>query len=209
MHEALIFDLDMTLVDSLEACTIGANMIADRFGLARTTEAQILKAICLPTQAFWTLLWGRYEEEWNVFFSSVVAPKVFRQVPLFPQAEDILRSAKDKGFRLAAATNRRNPWLDLAEMGLAKFFDTAVGFADVPQPKPEPDMLLAAIKQLGVSPSQALYVGDALLDMACARAAGVRAVGLLQGGAETEALLAAGAFAVRPDLASSRDLLDC
>ncbi|MDR2443058.1 MAG: HAD family hydrolase, partial [Deltaproteobacteria bacterium] len=105
--------------------------------------------------------------------------------------------------------NRINPWHDLVKLDIAKYFDTAVGSSDVPRPKPEADMLLTVLKQLGVDSSKSLYVGDSLSDMTCARNAGVKALGLLQGGATQEALISAGADLVRANLTAARDVMDC
>jgi phosphoglycolate phosphatase-like HAD superfamily hydrolase len=94
-------------------------------------------------------------------------------------------------------------------MDIAKYFDTAVGANDVARPKPEPDIALSVLKQLGVAPSEALFIGDSVSDMQCASKAGIKALGLMQSQASTESLYRAGADIVRKDLASSRDILNC
>lgn len=208
MLNAIIFDLDMTLVDSLAACVAGANLLASHYGLKAVADADVLKALSLPTREFWISLWGGFEPEWADYFSQVVVPSVISLTKVFPDTPEILSSAKRKGRLVGLATNRTNPWLDLAAMGIAKWFDTAVGASDVPKPKPEPDMILAVIKQLGVEPSNAIFVGDSPSDMACARGAGIKALGLLQGWADAETLLAAGADLIRPDLGACRDALN-
>jgi pyrophosphatase PpaX len=208
MLNTLIFDLDMTLVDSLEVCTMGAHLLADRFGLERKTEDQVLKAISLPTEEFWISLWGESRPEWQAYLYFEIIPRVINRTKIYPETTRLLSDAKAKGYLIGLATNRTNTWHDLANLNLAKYFDTAVGADDVRKPKPEPDMLLTVIRQLGVDPSEAIYIGDSLTDMACARSAGIRALGLLQGGAETESLYQNGASQVLPDLASCRDILD-
>ncbi len=72
---------------------------------------------------------------------------------------------------------------------------------DVPRVKPHPDHALAALDAIGVSPSEALLVGDFAADMVCAEAAGLTAVGVLTGGSEAAALRAAGAVAVLASVA--------
>jgi HAD superfamily hydrolase (TIGR01509 family) len=208
MHNAIIFDLDMTLVDSLKACAEGASILAGHYGLAPKTEAEVLKALSLPTKDFWTSLWGRFDPEWAGYFNAVVVPRVFSMTKVYPEAVEILSAAKRKGYLVGLATNRSSPWRDLAAYGLAKWFDTAVGADDVPRPKPDPDMALTVLRQLGVEPSRSIYVGDSPSDMACASGAGIKALGLLQGGCEAEALTAAGADLIRPSIGACRDALN-
>jgi phosphoglycolate phosphatase len=209
MLSTIIFDLDMTLLDSMVATTYGANLLAEKFGLPKRTYDHVLSGASLPTREFWTNLWGMYNEEWDDFMKSRVIPEICRQTKLFPEAEDILISAKNKGILLAVASNRNNPWNDLIELDLAKFFDTVVGSSDVPRPKPDPVMLQTILGQLGVERQAALYIGDTTTDMICAKAANIKALGLTQSGATSTDLYRAGATFVRSSMAESRDILGC
>ncbi|MDR3204905.1 MAG: HAD family hydrolase [Deltaproteobacteria bacterium] len=209
MHNTLIYDLDLTLIDSLEACAEGANLLAEHFGLEKKSLEQIRIALSLPTEQFWLSLWGKVEPPWSAYFFNDIVPKVSSLIKLYPYTEEILQAGKDKGYLQAIATNRINPWHDLAKLNIAKYFDTAVGSDNVPRPKPEPDMLLTILKQLGVDASRALFVGDSVSDMVCAKNAGLKSLGLLQGGSSQQDLLAAGASVVRENLEAGRDVLNC
>jgi phosphoglycolate phosphatase len=209
MFNTIIFDLDMTLLDSLEGTYIGANLFADHFGLPRVTKARILSDVSLPTKEFWTHLWGEFHDEWEDYLHQAVIPEIQKHTKLFPDGEDILNSAINKGYHLAVASNRVNPWHDLATLNLGKYFDTVVGSSDVPRPKPYPDMLLTILQQLEIEAQTAIYVGDTTVDMNCARSADIKALGLTQSGADPNDLFAAGASFVRPSLAQSRDILGC
>ena len=52
-------------------------------------------------------------------------------------------------------------------------FDTIVAFEDTAQHKPHPEPLLTAVKRLGISPQEAVYIGDAPTDAQAAKAAGM------------------------------------
>jgi len=78
-------------------------------------------------------------------------------------------------FPLAVATNRGSSMHEiLAHFGLSGYFRAVVTSRDVPRPKPYPDMLLEAGRQLALDPAQLLFVGDSSLDRAAAQAAGAR-----------------------------------
>jgi len=208
MLNALIFDLDMTLIDSLDAATRGANLLAKHFALEEKTSQEILRAISLPTANFWLELWGCFDKAWVAYFAEEVVPKVVHYTNFYPETEPLLKAAKNKGILLGLATNRVHPWLDLASMGLASFFDTAVGASDVPKAKPEPDILINVLKQLGIGPSEAIFVGDSISDMMASKAAGIKAVGLLQSGAPSNSLYQAGAWSVCQNLGACRTILN-
>ncbi|MDR3153352.1 MAG: HAD family hydrolase [Deltaproteobacteria bacterium] len=208
MISTLIFDIDLTLVDSLEACVKGTNLLARKFGLPEKSDQEVLDAISLTLEPFWVRMWGRLDPAWREYYESVVIHEVDLNRPLYPGAVDVLRAARDRGITMGVATNRFNPWLDLADMGIAQYFDTAVGPDSDVKPKPYPDIPQLAIKQLQADASAAVLVGDSASDMKSASAAGIRALGLTQGGASEQELLDAGAWRVRKDLASVMELLD-
>jgi len=80
--------------------------------------------------------------------------------------------------------------------GLYDYFGSAVGMGDVENAKPAPDMILKSMEELGFSPGESAYVGDTEDDMAAARAAGVKGIGMTSGNSPAEKLLGAGAWRV-------------
>jgi HAD superfamily hydrolase (TIGR01509 family) len=76
---------------------------------------------------------------------------------------------------LAVATNRGSSMHEiLRHFGLVSHFRAVVTCRDVERPKPWPDMLLLAAERLGLGTGELLFVGDSELDLAAARAAGIR-----------------------------------
>ena len=95
-----------------------------------------------------------------------------------PGAAEALETLAARGLRLAVVSNfdRRLPAL-LAGLGLARFFDRVVLPSDAGASKPDPRIFAFALEALGVSPAQAVYVGDDPSDdHEGAAAAGLRAV---------------------------------
>jgi len=84
----------------------------------------------------------------------------------------------------------------LAKLDLADFF-MAQRTADVCPSKPHPAMTLECMQELGVAAEQTVVIGDAVVDMQMARAAGVHALGVCQAGCSELVLRQAGAHDVR------------
>jgi phosphoglycolate phosphatase len=208
MLTTLIFDVDLTLVNSLEACLKGTNLIAKRFGLQEKTSDDVLRAISLPLGPYWGKMWGHYDPAWKDYFEKEVLPNIDLNRPLYPGALELLEEARSGGLLLAIATNRHNPWLDLADMGIAHLFDTAVGPDDGVKPKPDPDILLRVIKQLKSDPASTVFVGDSVFDMLAAKEAGIRGLGLTQGKTSEKDLLAAGAWRVKSYITDVKEILE-
>ncbi|GLU50352.1 HAD-IA family hydrolase [Nocardiopsis ansamitocini] len=113
------------------------------------------------------------------------------RVPLFDGVTETLTTLRERGLGLAIATGKSGPRARslLAVLGVLDLFDHVVGSDEVPRPKPAPDIVLRALDLLGVAPGEAMMVGDAVTDLASARAAGVMAVAALWGETDEAALL--------------------
>lgn len=208
MIKTVLFDFDMTLVDSIYAITRGLNKMADHFNLRRVNESDTRRVMSLEAKEFWKTLWGYEDPAWRDFFIKAVSGKEKNYLEIAPGAVELLARLKKYGFSLGLATNRDNAWQALASIGLAGFFDTAVGAGDVTNGKPAPDMILLALNQLGADPGQTILIGDSVYDMQAAVKADIRGLGLLDGGTDRDALIAAGAWQVRQSLTDLNDIFN-
>lgn len=118
-------------------------------------------------------------------------------VPLPP----LMARLKAAGLRLGLATNDGEATArgHLAAAGVAEAFDFVAGFDSGWGGKPAPGMLLAFAEAFGLAPASIVMVGDSRHDLAAARAAGMRGIGVLTGPARAEDL-APEAEAVLPDI---------
>jgi HAD superfamily hydrolase (TIGR01509 family) len=112
------------------------------------------------------------------------------------------------------ASNSFRPYVEtvLARTGLVKFFGERLFCADsVPNPKPAPDVYLAASKGLGLAPSACLVVEDSVTGVTAATAAGMTVLGFIGGGhasdAQIDKLHAAGARHVFDDMQQLPELV--
>ncbi len=102
---------------------------------------------------------------------------------LLPGVEEALRRLREAGFRLGIATNGEGATAAAMAraLGIEGLFDAIVGAEDVKQEKPAPDMILLACKRVGVTPDEAVYVGDLPEDVEAGRGAGVKVVVAVNG----------------------------
>ena len=125
-----------------------------------------------------------------------------------PGAIDLLRALDDRGLPWAIATSSRREQVDVS-IGALKLSrrPTIIDGSQVKHAKPAPDLLLAAARALGVEPSRAWYVGDAIWDMQAARAAGMPGIGVVTGSATAEDLREAGAAVTVENLSRLLELM--
>ncbi|GAA3992040.1 hypothetical protein GCM10022384_44740 [Streptomyces marokkonensis] len=114
-------------------------------------------------------------------------------VPMFDGVPELLRTLRERGFRLAVATGKSGPRARslLRQLGVLDLFDHVIGSDEIDRPKPAPDIVLHALDLLGAEAHSAMMIGDAVTDLASARGAGVTAVAALWGESDAAALLAA------------------
>jgi HAD superfamily hydrolase (TIGR01509 family) len=123
-----------------------------------------------------------------------------------PAADELLRALDARGMTWAIATSSRREQVatSVAALKLGRE-PRIVDGSHVEHAKPAPDLLLLGARELGVAPERCWYVGDSTWDMRAAVAAGMVAIGVLAGAAVDEAALtAAGASVVIPTLADLR-----
>ena len=100
------------------------------------------------------------------------------QIDARPGVVQLVDELSEAGVRLAVATTGSREWVDplLEELFGAGRFDAIVGGDEVERRKPDPACYLTAIERLGLGPSEAVAVEDALIGLRAAKAAGLRCV---------------------------------
>ena len=129
--------------------------------------------------------------------------------PLYEGVAELLGRLKAGGWLLGVATGKSDRGLQscLVAHGIFDLFVT-LQTADRHPSKPDPSMLLAAMAEAGAATADTVMIGDTGYDIAMARAAGCRALGVAWGYHAPEELLAAGAEAVARTPAELEELID-
>jgi phosphoglycolate phosphatase len=198
--EAVIFDLDGTLVDTPKAIVATA-LEALRGRLRALPEPQAVRAtIGLPLTVAFSGLLGLAEsspevdevvQEYRRLWRTNVVPRSADL--LYPGVAEGVQLLRDLGLRLAVATSkvRSGAVAQLEAAGIAQLFDLVAGYDSVERPKPDPQMALHVLGRLASSPASTVMVGDTTHDLLMAHGAGLRAVAVTYG-AHDEATLRTG-----------------
>ncbi len=86
--------------------------------------------------------------------------------------------AVDIQMGIVTGKGRRSADISLREWGLDKYFSVVISGDEVTHPKPHPEGIFTAMKQLGATPAETIFVGDSDADVLAGRAAGLRTVGV-------------------------------
>ncbi len=118
----------------------------------------------------------------------------------FAKVKELLQRMQAGGLTLVVATSaQQEEYSDLIRVaGIESLLDGATTASDADHSKPDPDIVLAAIKRSGVEPREAIMLGDTPYDITAAHAAGVRVVALRSGGWGCEDLADADAIFESP-----------
>ena len=191
---AVICDFDGTLADSYAAITASVNHVRSAHGLPPLPEAEVRRHVGRgPTHLLEHTVPGT-EVATALARYRVHHPTVLRAgTKLLPGVAEALSQLRRAGILLGVCSNKPGPFtrqlLDYLE--LTPLISVVVRPEDAPRLKPAPDMLLVALRRLGVQPQESLYIGDMSVDIETARAAGVPVWVVPTGSDELVALQAA------------------
>lgn len=181
--KAALFDLDGTLIDSTEAIVDCFFHTFDVLGVDRPPRRQIVSRISLTLETQFSQLIDHDPHE----CARIYREKYFRVGPamthLHEGATEILEQCRDSGLRMGFVTSklRAASELLLEHLDVLYHFEARVGPDDVVNPKPDPEPLWMALDQLGLTPEDAVYLGDTPLDVRAAHAAGIPCIALTTG----------------------------
>jgi phosphoglycolate phosphatase len=186
---AVLFDFDGTLIDSYPAIAASVNHVRSLYQLPPLPEAEVRRHVGRGPYHLIQQTVGQGDLEANVTAYRTHHPTVFRTgTRLLPGAREALATLAGRGYLLGICSNKPVAFSRelVAFLSVEPFLRLVLGPEDVARPKPAPDMLLAALPRLGVPAAQVLYIGDMVVDIQTARAAGVT-VWVVATGSESEA----------------------
>jgi phosphoglycolate phosphatase len=196
MPRAVLFDLDGTLVDSRRDIANSVNRMLEDMGFGPRREEDIygfigggvykLVIASLPPEQGNRVDEG-VERFWQIYKEHVLDTTV--------PYDGIPQSLKSmSGMKLAVTTNKplTHTELILQGLGLSHLFSSVKGWKPGIPVKPDPAILLLALREMDVQPGDAVMVGDSINDLLAARAAGIRCALVGYGYGKKETLIEAG-----------------
>lgn len=204
LPDAVLFDLDGTLVDTVETRIAAWLDALEEAGLPTTHErlAPLIgvdgKRLAREIAALAGVALDEDRAETVDKRSGEIYERLNRSPAPLPGVRELVAAVEQRGLPWAIATSSRKDQVttSVAALGL-EAEPKVVDASHVEHAKPEPDLLLLAAKDVGVEPARCWYVGDSTWDMVAAVAAGMIPIGVTAGAAVDEvALRGAGAAAV-------------
>lgn len=208
VYKAVIFDLDGTLLNTLDDLAFAVNLTMDHFGAPRRTVGEVRDFVgngaaklierAMPAGTPESVL-----DEATRLYKKLYFENMLRDTAPYPGVPEMLSALRARGIKTAVASNKyRRSTESLCEM-FFPMIDCAVGEDEACgiKRKPSPDMLLDAMKRFGVKAEETVFVGDSEVDIQTAAAAGVRCISVSWGYCDRDFLIENGAafMAEQPD----------
>jgi len=217
--DAVIFDLDGTLIDSADVYLRILNVAFERLNLPLFSKKDILDLL-IEGDFDWNRILpaGLKERKEEIIGKSMeiireVYPQMFREeVTLIPGAADILKEISMVGMKIGLVTSTDSKYLDpklhpLKTLGIEDLLQVIITTDKVPHKKPAADPLIECGKRLGVDMQKIVYVGDSRVDIKAGKAAGTMTIGVLSGVDNYESLKAEDPDAILDSVVGLRDVL--
>ncbi len=197
--KAIIFDLDGTILNTLGDLTDSVNFALGKLGFPLRTENEIRSIVgcgvhnlirrSLPETADDEA----FEKCLDLYRGHYETNKENKTAP-YDGIMDTLKALYDAGYPMAIVSNKHEEaLLGLYDKFFKDYMSIAIGNSPLLPRKPAPDMMHKALSSLGVSPDEAVYVGDSEVDLEFSKNSGCKFIGVSWGFRDVELLLSLGA----------------
>ena len=203
--KAVIFDVDGTLVDSVDLHAEAWQQAFAKFGKNIDYQA-VRDQIGKGGNELMPHFFGKKEleeigDDMKEFRGTLFKEKFIDKVKPFPQVRELLLRLKDEGKKIAVGSSAHKDelmhYLDL--VGIKDLLDLTTSADDIEKAKPHPDIFKYILDKLALLPSDTIVVGDSPYDAEAAGRAQVQAIGVRCGGFDETALFEAGMLALYDD----------
>lgn len=181
----VLFDLDGTLIDSVRLILDSYHHTLASHGLQARHDDFWLAGLGTPLRVQFKH-WSDDPAQLEAMIATYREYNLTHHagmVTAYPGVVQMVRAIRQAGLRTGLVTSKNKPGAErgLRLVGLADAMDLIIGADDVKNPKPHPEPIEEALRRMGRSAHEAMYVGDSVHDMESGRAAGVRTAAVLWG----------------------------
>lgn len=180
---AVLFDIDGTLLDTFDYIYGSFEHTFDVHGIARLSREEISQLMGRTLEDVYATMAPGHDAIALAETHRKFQEQNVTLAKLFPDTAKVLDALKQRGFKLAAITTRSNRTsvLSLEQNGIAGYLDVVVSLEDVVRHKPDPEPVFKALHELNVVPLDAIMVGDTSADIMAGKNAGTKTVAALYG----------------------------
>lgn len=199
MIDTVIFDLDGTLLYTLEDLTESTNRALEHFGSEKRSLKEVRSFVGNGVKKLIerSLKDGQKNprfQECLAYFKEDYAKNMYNKTKPYEGIPELLNTLEASGIKTAVVSNK----FDLAVKELCKKyfpnnFQCVIGESEKVKKKPAPDSVLSVMKQLNAAPERTVYVGDSEVDIQTAQNAGIPCISVSWGYKDTEFLKENGA----------------
>lgn len=198
-YEAVIFDLDGTLVDTLDDLTDSVNFALSSFGFPMRNREEVRSFVGNGVRklVYLSVPEGTDEETSEKclgVFKEHYKNNSRNKTKPYDGIIELLEKLCESDVKTAVVTNKmQSAAKDIVEFFFENKISLAVGQVDGVAQKPNPDGVLLVLEKLGIKKEKAVYVGDSEVDCLTARNAGIDCIGVTWGFRSAEVLKESGA----------------
>lgn len=175
----IMFDMDGTLINSGTMIANTINHVRENLGLQSLDKKIILENINDPEVNSAAFLYetSTFSEEQRELFETYYNENCLKELVIYDGIKELLDELKDD-FTLSVATNANSGFANkmLDHLNLSSYFSSVLGFNDVKNAKPHPEMINKILDIHNIDKSKAQVIGDSHKDIQAATNAGVDSV---------------------------------
>ncbi len=201
-YQTILFDMDGTVLDTLQDLWVSTNAVLRELGYAERTLDDIRSYVGngARNQIRCALPEGSSEDTIDdalARYRAYYGEHCRDHTKPYPGVVELLRRLKDAGKHLAVVSNKPDAAVRLLSAEhFGALMDVAIGETPTLRRKPAPDTVDAALAALGAEKAGAVYVGDSEVDVATAQNAGLPLIAVSWGFRSRDVLQAAGATTI-------------
>jgi HAD superfamily hydrolase (TIGR01509 family) len=206
MIRAAIFDMDGTLIDSVDVHARAWQLALEHFGHHEAFE-KVRHQIGKGGDQLMPVFLSKQEleergEELEKFRGELFKHEFMETIQPFPKVRELFQKLSSKGIQALLASSAKGDELEYYKKlcRIDDLIDANTSSDDAERSKPYPDIFQAALAKVkGLKPEEAMVIGDTPYDVIAAKRAGIESIGMLCGGFPEEELLEAGCIAIYDD----------